>query len=473
MDASPTDRKAFRLSRWEPFLLPATVLALLGAATWLDAHGISVPGTRRVDIVSSLRTPAALPESTAVATALADSTESDQPASDSAAGTDTATVLPDLSALDTVGVVALENADALEPFFQALAAQGRSRVAWFGDSFTEGDILVGDLREFLQKNFGGSGVGLVPPTSPVARFRGTIKQSFSSNWKERNIMAHGGPKIAVGIAGRGSMPKIGTDSVHSSWVELAAAERGGARSFRKLRVFLSGGSDSADSLHASWDGGGVAHKTGSGGLREVSVDLPEVDRVRVSFQVSDTVSVEAVELESSRSGVVIDNLSIRGNSGMGILQIPPHHLSEMHRKLGYSLVVLQFGANVADTSMTGYGWYRDRLAQVVGRIHEVFPGAAVLLVGVGDRGVRGDDGRIVSHPSMASIVAAQRAAAERTGSAFWDMRKAMGGESSMAKWSAAGLCAADYTHISPQGGRRLAKALNKSILMAWSKREEK
>ncbi|QQS05580.1 MAG: hypothetical protein IPK50_01500 [Fibrobacterota bacterium] len=471
MDASPTDRKASRLSRWEPFLLPVTVLAVLGALTWLDARGLSVPGARPVDIVSSLRAAPVASDTAPVVAALVDSTESVD--TSAVVEADTANVLPDLSALDTVGVVALESAEALEPFFVSLAAKGRSRVAWFGDSFTEGDILVGDLREFLQKSFGGSGVGLVPPTSPVAKFRGTIKQSFSSDWKERNIMAHGGPRIPVGITGRGSMPKMGTDSVHASWLDLAAADRGGARAFRKLRVFLSGGSDSADSLRAVWEGGAKTIWLGSGALREIAVDLPEVERVRVSFQVRDTLSVEAVELEASKTGVTIDNLSIRGNSGMGILQIPSENLSQMHRKLGYSLVVLQFGANVADTSMTGYGWYRDRLAQVVERIHSVFPGAAVLLVGVGDRGVRGADGRIVSHPSMASIVSAQRAAAERTGSAFWDMRQAMGGENSMAKWSAAGLCAADYTHISPQGGRRLAKALNKSILMAWSKRETK
>lgn len=469
MASSHTDPKPSRLAVWEPFFASATVLAVLGGLTWLSGHGVSLPGTRPVDIVSSLRTVKAPPDTTETVAALVDTTES--PDTAVAAPSDSALVLPDVSSLDTVGVVAMEGTEALEPFFKSLAAKGRSRVAWFGDSFTEGDILVGDLREFLQKNFGGAGVGLVPPTSPVAKFRGTIKQNFSSNWKERNIMAHGGPKIPVGIAGRGSMPKLGTDSVQASWVELAAADRGGARAFRKLRVFFSGGSDSADTLRAAWNGGGRTLPLGSGAFREVALELPEVDRVRVSFQVRDTLSVTAVELEAAKTGVVIDNLSIRGNSGMGILQIPSFQLSEMHRKLGYSLVVLQFGANVADTSMSGYGWYRDRLVQVVERIHDAFPGAGVLLVGVGDRGVHGHDGQIVSHPSIASIVAAQRTAAERTQSAFWDMRKAMGGENSMAKWAAAGLCAADYTHISPQGGRRLAKALNKSLLMAWSKRE--
>ncbi|HOX52585.1 MAG TPA: hypothetical protein PKY05_13945 [Fibrobacteria bacterium] len=446
------------------------MLAVLGGLTWLDGRGVSLPGSRPVDIVSQLRVGHAPSDTVPMVAALADSIDAADTAT-IAGPTDSVIMLPDPSTLDTAGVVAIEESRALEPFFRALSAKGRTRVAWFGDSFTEGDILVGDLREFLQKSFGGSGVGLVAPTSPVAKFRGTLKQSFSSSWKERNIMAHGGPRIPVGIAGRGSMPKIGTDSVQASWVELSAADRGGARSFQRLRVFLTGGSDSADTLRATWHGGSKSVGLGRGAPREISVDLPDVDHLKASFEVRDTVSVTAMELESSRTGVVIDNLSIRGNSGMGILQIPESQLSDMHRRMGYSLVVLQFGANVADTTMAGYGWYRDRLVQVVERVHQVFPGAAVLIVGVGDRGVHGQDGRIVSHPSMVSIVAAQRGAAKRTQSAFWDMRSAMGGENSMAKWAAAGLCAADYTHISPQGGRRLAKALNKSILAAWSQRE--
>ena len=38
------------------------------------------------------------------------------------------------------------------------------RIAYFGDSFIEADIFTADLREMLQQEFGGCGVGYVPVT---------------------------------------------------------------------------------------------------------------------------------------------------------------------------------------------------------------------------------------------------------------------------------------------------------------------
>ena len=44
------------------------------------------------------------------------------------------------------------------------------RIAYFGDSFIEADILTGDLREMLQKRFGGCGVGYVSITTKNSWF---------------------------------------------------------------------------------------------------------------------------------------------------------------------------------------------------------------------------------------------------------------------------------------------------------------
>jgi len=472
MDADRSESKFFRLSTWEAFLSPLIVLGVLGTLTALDRSGIRPEGTRPVDIVSSLRASEA-PDTTHIA-ALADSTE---PATevDSTKKSDSTKIIPDLSLLDTAGVIPLEGDTAsLERFFAALDSGREARIAWFGDSFTEGDILVGDLRSLLQKSFGGAGIGLVPATTPIAKFRATVKQTFSSDWKERNIMEHGGPPIQLGITGRSSMPRIATDSAKASWVRIESGDRAGTRTFRRVRIFVSGGTDSTDSVHARWEGGQVSRALGTGAsLRQLSLDLPEVADFKMSFATRDTLSVQALSLEDDDKGVLIDNLSIRGNSGVGILHIPAANLETMQRDLRYSLVVLQFGVNVADTNMPGYNWYRARLVEVVERIHATFPGAGVLMLGVGDRGVRDDQGRIVTHPSIPMILEAQRKAAAETGCAFWDLQQAMGGTNAMARWAAAGLVAPDFVHISSPGGRRLAKALHKSMLLAWSRRGPK
>lgn len=453
---------------WEPFLIALGVLAILGAISVLGRHGMGVPGARPVDLLSSLTDTSVL--DTHRVAALEDTVE----AIDTAAKPDTsvAAKVPDLATLDTLGAVAIEDsAGALGPFFDRLKAGQPGRVAWFGDSFTEGDILVGDLREMLQKSFGGGGIGIVPATTPVARYRATIRQEFSNDWKERNLTGHGGPALPLGIAGRVSQPRISSDSAKASWVTLEGGDRQGTKVFDRLRVLVSQGGDSLDSVVVRTEDRSATRPLGAGpGLREILVDLGGTNSVDIRFRVRDTVAVQALSVEESKPGVLIDNLSFRGNSGVGLLHIPSSSLAGTNRFLGYGLVVLQFGANVADTTMTGYGWYRDRMVEVVGHVRSNFPGAGILVLGVGDRGVKGADGRIVTHPSIPLIVKAQRDAARRTGCAFWDMREAMGGENAMARWSAAGMVSADYVHISPQGGRKLAKALHKSILQAWSKR---
>ena len=47
-----------------------------------------------------------------------------------------------------------------------LNARRPVRIAFFGDSFVEGDILTADLREKLQLAYGGGGTGFAPTSRP-------------------------------------------------------------------------------------------------------------------------------------------------------------------------------------------------------------------------------------------------------------------------------------------------------------------
>ncbi len=58
------------------------------------------------------------------------------------------------------------NISQLDNFFNALknARKKQVRVAHYGDSTLEGDLISSDLRDLFQKKFGGKGVGIVPIT---------------------------------------------------------------------------------------------------------------------------------------------------------------------------------------------------------------------------------------------------------------------------------------------------------------------
>ena len=59
--------------------------------------------------------------------------------------------------------------------------EGKVRIAYFGDSMTDGDLIVSDLRSKFQDRFGGEGVGFVTIVSESATARATIKHEFSNS----------------------------------------------------------------------------------------------------------------------------------------------------------------------------------------------------------------------------------------------------------------------------------------------------
>ena len=77
-------------------------------------------------------------------------------------------------------------------FYEALTFKAERkepiRIAVFGDSFIEADIFTADLRELLQKKFGGRGVGFIPITSLVYGFRPTVYHRFSG-WDTHTVTA--------------------------------------------------------------------------------------------------------------------------------------------------------------------------------------------------------------------------------------------------------------------------------------------
>jgi len=89
------------------------------------------------------------------------------------------------------------NSIALSGFIQKITElksgkkKRKIRVAYLGDSIIEGDLLTQTFRRLLQKEFGGSGVGFVPITSQVSKFRQSVLASYSTNWEDNNFKTKG------------------------------------------------------------------------------------------------------------------------------------------------------------------------------------------------------------------------------------------------------------------------------------------
>ena len=172
--------------------------------------------------------------------------------------------------------------------------------------------------------------------------------------------------------------------------------------------------------------------------------------------------------EESRSGVVVDNYSLRGSSGTVLAEIPLQNLSELAAVRPYDLVVVQFGLNVANKKQLDYSHYAAQMKTVVEHLKQAFPGAGILLVGVGDREDR-INGELRTLPGILALSRYQQRLAADCQVAFWNLFEGMGGEGSIRRMAEAKPAEAgkDYTHINMHGGERVAKALFKAIMHGY------
>ncbi|MDO7851344.1 GDSL-type esterase/lipase family protein [Hymenobacter convexus] len=367
---------------------------------------------------------------------------------------------------------ALANLPGLDRFVAALrqtkATGSKTRIAYFGDSMIEGDLLTGDLRNLLQTQFGGTGVGFVPINSVSADFRETIHQTFSPDWYELNMVSDQRPGTApLGIAGQVFLPRVisNYDSTHivsdTSWVDFRAGQRfAPLRRFAQARLFYGPGG-ARDQVLATTDGRLVSHALpGTAALNEL-VLKPGVParRLRLAFATHGPRPVYGVSFEGAQ-GVTLDNFSFRGNGGMSLNRIPFEQLAAFGKMLDYQLVILHYGVNVAQTGLTDYRFYEQAMTRVVDRMQRAFPHASILIVGMSDKSAR-VDGEFVTDPTVPLLLAAQQRLARRTHVAFWNLFAAMGGQNSMTNWveQAPPLARNDYTHINSLGGQRMARLL--------------
>lgn len=362
----------------------------------------------------------------------------------------------------------------MKAFYEALLNQDKLnrplRIAYFGDSFIEADILTGDLRAMLQQRFGGCGVGYVPITSKVYGFRPTVRHSFSG-WEshattdslhfDRSLQdisnhyfkAH--PGASVTLSGQKKYAsRLDTCSVSTFY-------------------FLS-----VDSVYLTAqinNGKKVAYAlAGDSSLQAVSV-RDKIGSVKWTVDKSTPSSVFYGVTMDSFDGIVLDNFSTRGSSGQQLAQIPLKILKQYNRLRTYDLIVLQYGLNVAFERGVNYTYYKNGMIPVINRLKAAFPQASILVIGVGDREYKTENGDLRTMPGVKNLIRYQQALAAETHVAFWNLYEAMGGEGSIVEMveSNPPMANYDYTHINFRGGKHIAKILFDTLMYGMEQYEKR
>ena len=364
-----------------------------------------------------------------------------------------------------------DSTSALSHFFQSLnlikKKKHKTRIAYFGDSMIEGDLITQDFRECLQDYFGGSGVGYVPITSIVSGFRTSVFHSFDG-WTTYNLLENIPAGHSLGIAGYCFVPNTinvvdTTNTTSGSYVKYTAVKRKHLDKFMQTKL-IYGKSEGENFVVIN----GSRYKlSGTNPVNELVVNTAS-QQVNARFQCKSPIDVYGFSLESD-SGVFVDNFSFRGNSGLPIQKVKQAIYTATNQCLDYDLIILEYGLNAVNPSVTDFSWYERGMNVVIKHMQASFPNASILLISVGDKSYR-KDGVYQTDPSVPILVEAQKRMAKENKLAFWSLYDAMGGNGSMVKWVEGDTAFAnrDYTHFNFKGAHKVGKLLFSKIISEYN-----
>ncbi|MCX6183126.1 MAG: hypothetical protein NT150_14520 [Bacteroidetes bacterium] len=338
------------------------------------------------------------------------------------------------------------------------------RVLHFGDSQIEGDRISGIVRSMLQEKFGGCGVGYIPITDPGFD-RKNIRRTTSGTWEKYSVVRSPKtpPHNKYGVLG--NFFQWGKDGAS---ISLSKNEKTYQRTqtFEQISLlygqakedfFYTLTSDTSTLQHGILpaDSGAVNFKWSMNGFGNRSI--------KFSFT-GLSPDLYGISLDC-KSGVAVDNISMRGSSGNDFSKMDKIALKQQIQKLNVGLIIYEFGVNIVPNVLNDYTWYKNMVVQQINQLKKLAPGASILIVGVSDM-CRKEETEFASYPNIEKIRNAQREAAQATGCAFWDLYQVMGGKNSMSEWVSMNpaLAEKDYTHFTWRGANIVGNKLGNAIL---------
>ena len=356
----------------------------------------------------------------------------------------------------------------MDKFHQALteSSNRQVRIAFFGDSFIEGDILAGHLRHLLQSRYGGKGVGWVEVENVSDQFRATVRAK-NDGWSIHTAVDnHDFIAGNQSFAGSYFLPdSIGhlTLRCQSAYYPEQLAKVDEATVFYQsngsleLIAGMNGGSKETVEIEA---------------IKELQTHIMSGNISSVDLEATGDGLVYGVALDGV-NGIVLDNYCLRGSTGLHLSDVSESFATRFASERPYDLIMLEYGLNVASKKSTDYSGYIHSMTKVIRKLKAWFPGASILVLGASDRDEKGDDGQLHTMKGVESLIKFQRKLAHDSGVAFWDTRRAMGGEGAIAKFEEEGMAGKDYTHINAKGGDYLAELLFDALTSDVKKRKEK
>lgn len=353
------------------------------------------------------------------------------------------------------------NQAALNSFLQKLAElkagkKRKIRIAYFGDSMIEGDLLSQTLRKLLQQAFGGSGVGFVPITSQVSKFRQSVVHNYSGGWQDENFKnAKTGKLYFSGhlFRSNGDWVQMTDQTITDSLViiekSLICGQAPGA-----VTITVNGASRSISAVQA---------------LNRVVLAADRGRGIKMGVSNS-SLPVYGISFESP-TGVIVDNFSFRGITGIEFGRVDAGFMKAIAAGNPYDLIIFQYGVNLLfRPNDRNFNWYAKAMLPIVQKFRDCFPGTDFMMVSTADRAFR-YGGEYKSAVGIDSLIRIQATVAYETGSAFYNQFASMGGTNSIVDWAKQNpsLANKDYVHPNHRGAEVLGNYMFGAIMNEYKK----
>jgi len=353
----------------------------------------------------------------------------------------------------------IENAQALQKFFQTLAAAQSHqriepvRIMHFGDSHVAADVLTREIRERFQADFGDGGVGFIIPRNPMATKRRGTSSGFTEGWTVEGI---GGKYSTDGIYGPAGINLATSDPGERAWLEasgnhfevyFARQPNGG-----KVEITVDG----VDALEEP-----LLLNSRVAKLDSIAIDLPDdaPHRLEVRTLSPGRVRLLGIVAEHLSGGVSYDVFGINGAKASRILSWNQPALAAAIKARDPNLIILAYGTNELTDGTWTSAVYQSLLTEILQVFHNAAPNASILIFGPPDRG------DLPLTARLEELLSAERRAALANKAAFWSGFDGMGGAGSMQKWVRLGLAQPDRVHLNGAGYARLADMFYEDLML--------
>jgi lysophospholipase L1-like esterase len=364
--------------------------------------------------------------------------------------------------------------ESLKRVFDRIASlmRGRAkdpvRIAVYGDSNGTADFMTGEMRRVLQSTYGDAGHGLIALARPWPWYRHqyVLANYMEDAWSAYTVTTHPTPALDPWY-GPTLIVAQSKQAGAATWVAtMPDGAPIGTRAGRFEVWYLAWPPGGAFDVKVDGQvmGGADTHAEGSPHFGFVRVDVPDGPHKMVAVTRSPKpVRLLGAVVERSVPGFQVDSLGVGSLNCLCVLRESERLDAEILAHRPYDLVVFHIGSNTWNPAVMDPV---ECMKKVIARLRHAVPDISILVMTPPDWGEHG-----ARHtPGWLRKVEGQlRQAADESPAAFFDFRRAMGGEGSMARFNDLHLTQGDGMHFNFKGGAYVGQRVVDALARAFTK----